>query len=52
MDFMILAGVRFYLANRTLSVLDEVRMCLDRQRPPFGAKINIIMMEDRHEVSL
>ena len=49
-DFRFPAGIRLDLVDGTLCLPDKVRMFLEGRRPPYGIKIEMIMMKDQHEM--
>ena len=50
MDFMVSAGIRFDLADGTLCLPDEVRVCLAGWRPPYLSNISAINLKDQYIV--
>ena len=47
MDFMVPAGIRLDLADRTLCLPDEVRIQLAGRRPPYGSAVQVIHTNDQ-----
>ena len=47
---MIPAVVRLDLVDKMLCLPEKLRICLERRRPPYGTKIEMIMINDRHEL--
>ena len=48
MDFMVPAGIRLDLADGTLCLPDEVRICLAGRRPPYRSNISAVNLNDQH----
>ena len=46
MDFMVPAGIRLDLADGILCLLDEVRICLAKWRPPYRSKKSAIDLNE------
>ena len=48
MDFMVPAGIRLDLADGTLCLPDEVRICLAGRRPPYRSNISAVNLNGQH----
>ena len=48
MDCMVPAGIRLDLADVTLCLPDEVRICLAGRRPPYRSNISAVNVNDQH----
>ena len=48
MDFMVPAGIRLDLADRTLCLPDEVRIHLAGRRPPYRSTMQAITIHDQY----
>ena len=47
MYFMVMAGIRLYLADRALCLPDEVRISLAGRNPPYLLTIQAINLNDK-----